>query len=113
MISQQLIDDVLESGKVRYFKIGHCTLTIKGLPKNAMKLIAVEVESEHKGKGAARTALNELCEEVDQRHAMIHLDVQPLDDETYEDGLIRFYSSLNFQISSRSNGVKMIRKPML
>jgi ribosomal protein S18 acetylase RimI-like enzyme len=113
MISQRLIDEVLESGKGRYFKIGHCSLTLKGLPKNSMKLIAVEVDPAHKGKGAARTALNELCEEADQRHATIHLDVQPLDDETYEDGLIRFYSSLGFNVSNRSNGVKMVRKPML
>lgn len=106
MLAERLIKEAIELERSHFFKIGPCSITIKGL-SGRLKLVCIEVESSSRNTGAARRALSSICSAVDKLMAELYLVVQPLDDDTSFEGLIKLYKSFGFV---ETNDTEMVRK---
>ena len=110
---RKILEHLRTTKSFKTFSVGKCKLTVYSDGK-LFGLQGVRLESRDRGRGEATKALTALMQALDELHATIRLQVQPMDKKTDKEGLIRLYSRFGFrQIpDSKHTGYFMMeRKP--
>ena len=95
---------------------GHASLQVKvpsALPMEMRarirEIIKVETDPEHRGKGHAKALLERVCIAADLSDTWLLLHVEPGDDETTMQGLVKLYTRFGF-VPFQASPMLMIRR---
>ena len=109
-----------DGNQLRDVKFGDTTISLNARgrfsnPEGVVEVASVRTPQAKRGSGSARAALQALVQQADAQGVTLKLDASPLDRKTKGDKLVKFYESLGFQRTGRSNNAagdpEMIREP--
>ena len=105
------ISGLLGTSKKTSVVVGKCRLSV-GYKHGWLWLYGVHVSDEHRGKGYAALAMQELVTVCDKLDIRIKLEAVPLDDDGDMKRLVGFYKRFGFKpMQSTKQAVVMERKP--